>query len=405
MKVAVLGYGVVGSGVVEVLFNNADSIACKVGEKIEEKYIVDIRDFPNDPHTDLFTKDFEQVVGDSEVDVVIEVIGGINPAYTFVKRALLAGKSVATSNKELVATHGQELLELARENNVNFMFEASVGGGIPIIRPMHQCLAANNICRVYGILNGTTNYILSKMITDGVEFGDALKNAQKLGYAEANPAADIDGIDACRKISILGSLACGCHINPDSVHTEGIRDLDLVDVKYAGKAGYAIKLLGVYQNPRDGKAYCLVAPFLLKKDSNLAGVQDVFNGIVVEGDMVGETMFYGRGAGKLPTASAVVADVIDCCKHRPSRKYLYWAPEKEDMVVDYATKESVFYVRFKSADAAMIENNFDVDFVISKENGEYVAVLAPICEAEFDEKISSVCNDGCQLLAKYRVFI
>ena len=408
MKIAVLGYGVVGSGVVELIFKNAESIAKNAKDNIEVKYIVDIRDFPDDPHADLFIKDFEKVLHDKEIETVVEVIGGLNPAYSFVKRSLEAGKSVVTSNKELVATYGQELLQIAKDNNVNFMFEASVGGGIPIIRPLSQCLAANKINRIYGILNGTTNYILSKMIADGDDFATALKKAQEHGYAEANPAADIGGIDACRKIAILGSLAYGKHIDPNYVQTEGIRNLDLVDVKYADAAGYTIKLLGVVEEKDDGKVYIIVAPYLLENTANLSAVQGVFNEIIVEGDAVGETMFYGRGAGKLPTASAVVADVIDCCKHRSARKYLFWDKKEENMVVDFKKEQTSFYVRFSCEDpatfAGQLSDVFAVKTVISDAK-EYVAILEPVCEYEFYEKVALLCNKtGSKLMAKYRVF-
>ncbi len=408
MKIAVLGYGVVGSGVVELMFKNAESIAKNAKEKIEVKYIVDIREFPGDPFEKMLINDFEQVLHDKEIETVVEVIGGLNPAYSFVKRSLEAGKSVVTSNKELVATYGHELLQLAKDKNVNFMFEASVGGGIPIIRPLSQCLAANQINRVYGILNGTTNYILSKMIADGDEFSVALKKAQEHGYAEANPAADIDGIDACRKIAILGSLAYGYHIDPNSVQTEGIRNLDLIDVKYANDAGYTIKLLGLVSRKGDNKVYIIVAPFLLDNDANLSAVQGVFNEIVVEGDAVGETMFYGRGAGKLPTASAVVADVIDCCKHKVARKYLFWDKKQDNMVVDFKMEHSSFYVRFSCDDPAeftkAIKDKFAIQKMVAAEK-DFVAILAPLCEHEFYEKIADLTNaTGAVLRAKYRVF-
>ena len=408
MKIAVLGYGVVGSGVVELMFKNAESIAKNAKENIEVKYIVDIREFPGDPFENLLINDFEQVLHDKEIETVVEVIGGLNPAYSFVKRSLEAGKSVVTSNKELVAAYGYELLQLAKEKNVNFMFEASVGGGIPIIRPLSQCLAANQIDRIYGILNGTTNYILSKMIADGDEFSVALKKAQEHGYAEANPSADIDGLDACRKIAILGSLAYGYHIDPNSVQTEGIRNLDLIDVKYASDAGYTIKLLGVVSRRDDNKVYIIVAPFLLENNANLSAVQGVFNEIVVEGNAVGETMFYGRGAGKLPTASAVVADVIDCCKHRNARKYLFWDKSQENMVVDFKQEQSSFYVRFSCQDVdsfeKILENEFGVEQVISKGN-EFVAILSPLCEHDFYEKITHLtAGNDVVLRAKYRLF-
>ncbi len=404
MKIAVLGYGVVGSGVVELVFKNAASIAKNAKEEITIKYIVDIRDFPDDPHAALFTKDFEKVLHDREIETVVEVIGGLNPAYSFVKRSLLSGKNVVTSNKELVATYGDELLAIAKEKDVSFMFEASVGGGIPIIRPLYQCLTANCINRIYGILNGTTNYILSKMIADGDEFSVALGKAQQHGYAEANPAADIDGLDACRKIAILGSLAYGSHIDPNLVQTEGIRNLDLKDVRYASQAGYAIKLLGLAERKEDGRVHIIVAPFLLEKECNLAVVQGVFNEIVVEGDAVGETMFYGRGAGKLPTASAVVADVIDCCRHRDSKKFLFWGGPKDDSVVDFKQEEASFYVRFQGLDTKTVAETFPVETVLAESN-EFVAILKPMREHDFYEKISSFCAEtDCKLVAKYRVF-
>ncbi|MBQ6947638.1 MAG: homoserine dehydrogenase [Clostridia bacterium] len=404
MKIAVLGYGVVGSGVVELVFKNAASIAKNAKENIEIKYIVDIREFPGNPLARLFTKDFEKVLHDKEVETVVEVIGGLNPAYSFVKRSLEAGKNVVTSNKELVATYGDELLQIAKDRDVSFMFEASVGGGIPIIRPLYQCLTANRIKRIYGILNGTTNYILSKMITDGNEFSEALSKAQQHGYAEANPAADIDGLDACRKIAILGSLAYGSHIDPNLVQTEGIRNLDLKDVKFASSAGYAIKLLGLAQQKEDGKVYIIVAPFLLDKMANLSNVQGVFNEIIVEGDAVGETMFYGRGAGKLPTASAVVADVIDCCRHKDAKKFLFWSAPKENAVADFKQEETVFYVRFTGKEAAEVANVLPVATVISKDE-EFVAILNPMREYDFYEKIATCCDQfDCTLEAKYRIF-
>ena len=404
MKIAVLGYGVVGSGVVELIFKNSASIANNAKEKIEIKYIVDIRDFPGDLYESLFTKDFEKVLHDKEIETVVEVIGGLNPAYSFVKRSLEAGKNVVTSNKELVATYGDELLQIAKEQDVSFMFEASVGGGIPIIRPLYQCLTANCINRIYGILNGTTNYILSKMIADGNDFETALSKAQHHGYAEANPSADIDGIDACRKIAILGSLAYGAHIDPNLVQTEGIRTLDLKDVQLAASAGYTIKLLGLAEQKGNEQIYIIVAPFLLDNNANLSAVQGVFNEIVVEGDAVGETMFYGRGAGKLPTASAVVADVIDCCRHRDSKKFLFWSKAKDGMVADFKQVESAFYVRFSGKDIGKIVDEFKIDKLI-KNDGELVAILTPMREHDFYEKIAEICSTyDCALEAKYRVF-
>ncbi len=405
MKIAVLGYGVVGSGVVELIFKNAASIEKNADEKIEIKYILDIRDFPDHPHADLFTKDFEKIVQDPEIGVVVEVIGGLSPAYSFVKRSLKAGKSVVTSNKELVATYGADLLQTAREYNTNFMFEASVGGGIPIIRPITQCFAANNIDRIYGILNGTTNYILSKMITDGDDFDTALAKAQKNGYAEANPAADIDGVDACRKIAILGSLAFGRHIDPNAIQTEGIRGFELKDVLYAKKAGYTVKLLGVVSRREGGRVYALVAPFLLPLNSKLAACDGVFNEIYVEGDAVGETMFYGRGAGKLPTASAVVADVIDCVVHKDFRKDIFWEAAEQETVVDFKKEESTFYVRFSGECAAQkVSDAFSVAQII-EDGDEFSAILSKMPEDVFYNKVAALEKDGCvRLCAKYRLF-
>lgn len=337
MKIAVLGYGVVGSGVVELMHKNPETINNKAGIDIEIKYILDIRDFNDSPYASLFTKDFEIIKNDPEIDVVVEVIGGTNPAYKFVKESLLAGKSVVTSNKELVATHGDELLAIAKEKNLNFLFEASVGGGIPIIRPLNQCLAANEIQSISGILNGTTNYILTKMIKEGESFDSALKTAQALGYAEANPSADVDGIDSCRKIAILASLAYGKHVDPNKVYTEGITKLTLDDVAFADALGFSIKLLGIIKKQENGSLYIMVSPFLVDKELPLSTVEDVYNAILVEGDAVGLSLFYGRGAGKLPTASAVVADVIDCAKHLNARKYLFWESSDGSFINDYKT--------------------------------------------------------------------
>ncbi len=404
MKAAVLGYGVVGSGVVEVLINNKDVVAKNAGEPIDIKYILDIRDFPDHPLSSFFTKDFETIVNDPEVGIVVEVIGGTEPAFTFVKRALCAGKNVVTSNKELVAAKGDVLLQAARDNNVNFMFEAAVGGGIPIIRPITVCLAANRIERIYGILNGTTNYILSIIINEGYSFEEALKKAQQNGYAEANPAADIDGIDACRKIAILASLAFGVRVDPDRIPTEGIRGLDIRDVELAKKADYVIKLLGVCEQYENGKIYAAVAPFFLPKDSKLAGCEDVFNEIHVEGNAAGETSFYGRGAGKLPTASAVVADMIDCVLHKDMRKDIYWANPAEDVMADIRVKETAFYARFQG-DAQIIREHLEVQSEILSNDGEYAAIFTAMPEKRFFEKIDAMQTSyGIKLLAKYRLF-
>lgn len=331
-KVAILGHGVVGSGTAQVLMMNQDGIAKRAGETVEVKYILDIRDFPDLPYADRFTKDIQVILDDPEVEVVAEVIGGLKPAYDFVSRCLKAGKSVVTSNKELVAAKGAQLLQTAKEHGVLFLFEASVGGGIPIIRPMAQCMAANEIERVTGILNGTTNYILTRMFHEQQPFDVALRSAQELGYAEADPTADVEGIDACRKICILSSLAFGRHVYPEYVHAEGISKLTAADVEMAAKEDRVIKLLGITRRYEDGTVFAMVAPFAISRNHLLAGVEDVFNGIVVKGNAVDEVAFVGRGAGKLPTASAVVADIIDCVKHRGGENMMKWADCKENIV-------------------------------------------------------------------------
>ena len=326
--IAVLGHGVVGSGVLEVLLTHTDSITRRAKEEIRVKHILDLREFPELPYAGSFTKDFNVILEDPEVTIVVECMGGLEPAYTFVRSCLENGKSVVTSNKELVAAKGAELLALAQRNNLNFLFEASVGGGIPIIRPISQCLAANEVSEIAGILNGTTNFILTKMIREHMAFEEALKLAQELGYAERDPSADVEGADACRKICILASLAFGTHVYPDDVHTEGITKVTLEDVAYADAWGGVIKLIGQVSMLENGRIAIMVAPMLISRESQLANVDDVFNGIVVRGDATGDVMFYGKGAGKLPTASAVVADVIDCVKHLKARKYLFWEDAK-----------------------------------------------------------------------------
>lgn len=316
VKVAIMGHGTVGSGVYEVFEMNAEKIARTVGEPVEVKYVLDLRDFSSLSYADKFVNDFSIIENDPEVTVVAEVMGGVGAAYQFTRRCLEAGKSVCTSNKELVATKGDELLKIAEEHGVNYMFEASVGGGIPIIRPMLQCLAANEFNQICGILNGTTNYILTQMIHNGVTFEDALRQAQVNGYAEKDPTADIEGHDACRKICILSDLAYGDKFDPDTVSCEGITKITLEDVANADKLGCVIKLLGRSVRCEDGTAYAYVAPHLIHKESPLAPVEDVFNAIMVDGNATGEVMFYGKGAGKLATASAVVADMLDSIEHQ-----------------------------------------------------------------------------------------
>lgn len=393
VKVAILGFGTVGSGVAEVLTGHEESIARKVNDLIQLKYILDIRDFPDSPFADRFVKDFSVIEADPEVDIVVETIGGATIALDYTKRALEAGKSVITSNKELVATHGYELLQLAKSKNVSYLFEASVGGGIPIIRPLSQCLAANNILEIYGILNGTTNYILTRMIRAGLPFEAALKEAQDNGYAERDPSADIEGHDACRKICILAAIAFGRHVYPQQVPTEGITKVTLADVDYAEAAGKKIKLLGRAIRMDDGKICAYVAPHLIDGSHPLAGVEDVFNGISVRGDAIGDVMFYGRGAGKLPTASAVVADVIDAAKHIHTQKYLEWAPGGDDVVCSPEELASGWYVRANASADDMRAKLGDIKLLARPGSaaGEVACITeTPMNRGQLDEKLAGV---------------
>ena len=331
INVAIMGHGVVGSGTAEILINHPERIEKATHTAVNVKYILDLREFPGLSYSDKFVKDFNIILNDESVRVVAEVMGGINPAYDFVKKCLEKGKSVVTSNKELVAAKGAELLKIAAENNANFLFEASVGGGIPVLRPIAQCLAANEITEIFGILNGTTNYILNKMIVENMDFNSALALAQEKGFAEKNPAADIEGHDACRKICILAALAFGKHVYPEQVETEGITDITLDDVEYADSFGCTVKLIGRAKKLENGKITATVRPTLVSRECILSGVNGVFNAITVRGDETGDVMFYGKGAGKEATASAVVADMIDCVKHLDTRKYVFW----EDGSADY----------------------------------------------------------------------
>lgn len=350
-KAAIMGFGTVGSGVYEVLERNADIVAKNTRDTITVKYILDLRDFPDAPYQEKFIKEFSIIENDPEVSIVVETMGGKGAAYEFTKRCLLAGKHVVTSNKELVACHGAELLRIAKEHNVNYLFEASVGGGIPIIRPMLQCLTANHMTQIAGILNGTTNYILTRMINAGLTFDAALKEAQEKGYAEANPSADVDGVDACRKICILSDIAYGDHVYPENVETEGISKITLQDVAYAAQADCVVKLLGRAVLQDDGTFYAYVAPHFVSKSSPLAGVDGVFNAIMVTGDMLGDSMFYGQGAGKLATASAVVADMIDCARHNERRRRVSWGDGSANLLRPLDDFASRWYVRLSGADA------------------------------------------------------
>jgi homoserine dehydrogenase len=385
INVAVLGYGTVGSGVVEVLTANHDNISKRAGQEINVKYVLDLRDFPGDPVEKILVHDYNVIVNDPEVDIVVEVMGGINPAYQFTKDALLAGKSVATSNKELVATHGSELLAIAKEKKVNYLFEASVGGGIPIIRPLNQSLTADKITEITGILNGTTNYILSKMTDEGLDFDTVLKEAQAKGYAERNPEADVEGYDACRKIAILASLAYGRQVDYQDIYTEGITKITDTDIAYAKKLNAAIKLFGTCKNV-DGTLYCMVAPFMIDTEHPLFNVNGVFNGIFVNGNMLGDTMFYGKGAGKLPTASAVVADVVDAAKHKGTNIMTIWDQDK----LTLGSMDSFkcrFFVRVKGADKAAVEESFgSVTFLEPEAEGELGFITETLSQKEFEEK-------------------
>ncbi|MBR0028071.1 MAG: homoserine dehydrogenase [Clostridia bacterium] len=386
-KAAIMGYGTVGSGVYEIIKNNAEKLKKNAnGEPIETKYILDIRDFPDHKEKHLFTKDFNDILNDSEISVVAEVMGGLHPAYEFTKSLLESGKSVVTSNKELVATYGTELLALAREKNVNYFFEASVGGGIPIIRPMHQCLTANNIIRIAGILNGTTNYILNQMIKNGQTFDAALKDAQAKGFAERNPAADIEGHDACRKIAILTSLASGLTVDYNDIETKGITDITLDDVNYAAQMDAVIKLIGFAEFQEDGKIYSIVSPMVVKNDSPLSGVDGVMNAIMVTGDCVGNVMFYGAGAGKLPTASAVVADVVDAVKHIERSKKIMWVEPKENIMANSDSKKFAYFIR-TTDNAENIRGIFGkCEFVDNIVSDESAFVTEPMSQSDAEEK-------------------
>lgn len=404
VQIAVLGYGTVGSGVVEVIDTNHESINRKAGDEINIKYVLDLRDFPGDPVQEILVHDFETIINDPEVDIIVEVMGGLEPAYTFTRRALEAGKSVCTSNKELVAEHGVELLELARKNNINYLFEASCGGGIPIIRPLNSSLTADEIDEVTGILNGTTNYILTKMASDGSEFEEALKEAQNYGYAERNPEADVEGYDACRKIAILSSLAYGNHVRYEDIYTEGITKITAADIKYAVAMGTSIKLLATSRKMEEG-FYAMVSPVMISKKSPLYSVNGVFNAIFIHGNVLGDAMFYGSGAGKLPTASAVVSDVVDCAKHLHRSIMVNWSNRKlELMNIDEV--RSRFFVRVSGTPAQKkegVENLFGpVDIVtVPGLTEEFAFVTGMITERSFRERAEKM--DG--ILSRIRARI
>lgn len=390
IDVAILGFGVVGSGVYEVMERNSSHIAVKSMGELRIKYILDVRAFPGQPFEQKIIGDFSIIEQDPEVRIVVETIGGTSVAYDFTKRALSAGKHVVTSNKELVAKHGFELLELATANKVNYMFEASVGGGIPIVRPMIQCMSANEIQEIYGILNGTTNYILTKMVDEGVSLEDALAQAQKLGYAERNPASDIEGHDACRKICILASLAFGHHIYPEQVSVEGILNITPDDVRHAAQVGMEVKLLGRYVRTSPEKLCIYVAPHFVSKNLAISGINDVYNGIVVRGDTVEDVLFCGRGAGKFPTASAVVADVIDAARHIDKTKNTILWEEGGDYIADLRILTSRYYIR-ASAGLEKAKALFGKLKIISEASGGECAFLTePLTGFAFEEGLAEL---------------
>jgi len=404
-KIAVLGYGVVGSGTVELFYKNAESIRKRTGiSDLDIKYILDIRDFPDSPYANKFTKKMDDILNDDEVKIVAEVMGGVHPAYDFVKAALEKGKSCVTSNKEMVAQKGAELLKIAKEHNCNFMFEASTGGAIPIIRPLHQCLAGNEITGIAGILNGTTNFILTKMFSENMSFDDALALAQKLGYAERNPAADVEGLDACRKICILSSLVYGKHVYPDYIHTEGITAITREDVEYAENWGGKVKLIGSVKKCADGKILPMVRPAFVCNDMQLSNISDVFNGITVYGDGFDEVMFYGRGAGKLPTASAVVGDIIDCARLSGTSISQTWEDsDNADFIEDYKNDSVAFYVRMTDADKVQIAGIFgDVEYLEREGQpaDELAFVTKEMPEKDFDANLEKLSG---KVLGKIRI--
>ncbi len=391
VKVAVMGYGTIGSGVVEILEKNKERIKKTSGEELEVKYVLDLRDFEGDPIQSKIVHDYQTIAADPEVRIVVETMGGVEPAYTFVKAMLTAGKHVTTSNKALVADKGAELIALAAEKNVNFLFEASVGGGIPIIRPLMSSITGDEIVEISGIVNGTTNYMLTKMTAEGLAFDDVLKEAQAKGYAEKDPTADVEGYDACRKIAILTSLVCGQQVNYEDIHTEGITKITPTDIMYAKEMGRAIKLLATSRQTPDGYV-ALVAPFLIPAEHPLYNVNDVFNAIFVKGNMLGDSMFYGSGAGKLPTASAVVGDIVDIVKHLHTHIILNWESQPVQLA-DYKSNETRFFVRTK-ASKEEISNVFgSVEFVDIEELADEIGfVTMKMSESAYEEKAARLSS-------------
>lgn len=387
MKTAILGYGNIGSGVAQVLRMNADCVARRAGEPLEVKYVLDLREFPGDPMEKYVVHDLDIIVKDPEVKIVVETMGGTKPAYDFVKACLKAGKHVATSNKELVAKHGAELMQIAEEKHINFLFEASVGGGIPIIRPLNECITADEIDEITGILNGTTNFMLTEMAQEGMPYEEVLKQAQELGYAERNPEADVEGHDACRKISILASLVYGRQVDSEEVYTEGITELSDRDMAYAAAMGRTVKLLGTARK-KNGEVYVMVSPVMIGQDHPLYSVNGVLNGILVNGGVIGDLMFYGAGAGKLPTASAVVADMVDAARNQHVTVMQRWSAEKLELG-DWKKTEKQFFVRLSGNPEnrlAEAEKAFGPCQVQKISGMEEFGVVTPVLsEADFEE--------------------
>ena len=398
IKIAVLGYGTVGSGVVEVIQTNGDAINKRIGDVLEIKYVLDLREFPGTPVENLITHNFDDIVNDEEVKIVVEVMGGIEPAYTFVKKSLLAGKSVATSNKALVAKHGAELLAIAKEKNINFLFEASVGGGIPIIRPLTSSLTGDEIEEITGILNGTTNYMMSKMYNENADYDAVLKEAQAMGYAERDPSADVEGHDACRKIAILSSIISGKLVDFEDIYTEGITEVTLADIQYAKAMDMKIKLLASCKRSGD-KLCAIVAPHLVPKSHPLYNIEDVFNAVFVKGNMLGDAMFYGSGAGKLPTASAVVGDIVEAAKNPNRSMMAVWDAEKLELEEKAETTKK-FFVRIKGTEDALkvqVEKEFGKIQIIklADVSDEFGFITEVMSEGKYEEcakQFAQICH-------------
>lgn len=390
MKIAIVGYGVVGRGTHELLLMNSQQIAARAGKPIEVKYVLDTKDLAGTPAEGLAAANMDAILADPEVELVVEAIGGVGPAYAFVKAALESGRHVVTPNKQLVAEKGAELLAIARQKNVGFLFEASVAGGTPVLHPIYQCLAANQLDMAAGILNGTTNYILTKMVQEGADFAATLKTAQQLGYAEADPTADIEGIDACRKVCVLASLLFGRHTPPEKVFTQGITNITAADVAAADKAGYRIKLIGQARKMQDGKVLCMVTPALLHKTHRMAEVNDVFNAVTVHGNGVGDVLFYGRGAGDLPTASAVLSDVVEIARKGGNIDLVYW----EDMGADHLANRLDYsidaLVRVKNYSFEEMQARLDNCELIDQSGDELAVLVRGVNEGVLEDFVSLI---------------